>query len=362
MKRLFLALFLALTPVAASAQMFALFARGGVCTSCGYTTIAQVLAQNSAGGSQGFPWKNPAKIASYNWFTGYVDSSVASNSPPTTWTSAVAWGQVYIQGDPATTYTTALGTGNPSTDAVTIANMTIYAHKVGGGWTSAMSQQGTGNQMGCGYWAADYATDASTPVPAVQNADGSATCAIPPPGDAINFFPPNRGTFTAGSVDGVYATAQVKINNGSIHYLANIGADWWLDSGAISATYVAPITFNGHISGGILYVDDTIIQNGASASISTATGGWLTGAPLTNWYHITSQATGPVGGVGTYYLSGSPPDIGRTAFAIAGVNTGMGESNWVVLTTSYQTIFFTTRTPAQLLADPPPGISPNAGM
>ena len=38
-------------------------------------------------------------------------------------------------------------------------------------------------------------------------------------------------------------------------------------------------------------------------------------------------------------------------------NTAAGLSDWVKLTTSYQTLYFTTLTAAQLTADPPPGLS-----
>ena len=109
-------------------------------------------------------------------------------------------------------------------------------------------------------------------------ADGSMTMDAPKSGYNDHFWPGARGTYGAGTIDGVFVEAQMKTNDPNANLVANLGADWW------------------------------------------------------------RSATAP-------YVDG---------FAN---NPSPGMSDWVKLTTEYQSLYFTSMSAAQLQADPPPGLS-----
>ena len=54
----------------------------------------------------------------------------------------------------------------------------------------------------------------------------------PPAGYNDHFWQGSRGTFTAGTVDGVFVVANMKTNDPSANLVAQIGADWWRDASA----------------------------------------------------------------------------------------------------------------------------------
>jgi len=99
----------------------------------------------------------------------------------------------------------------------------------------------------------------------------------PPAGYNDHFWPTLRGTFTPGTVDGIFAEAQMKTNDPSANPVAQLGADWWRNS------------------------------------------------------------TAPYAGLNVN-------------------NTGVGLNDRVKLTTQWQTLYYTSLSPQQLQADPPPGL------
>ncbi len=49
----------------------------------------------------------------------------------------------------------------------------------------------------------------------------------PPMGYNDHFWPTVRGTFTPGTVDGVFVEASMRSSDPAANFVAQIGADWW---------------------------------------------------------------------------------------------------------------------------------------
>lgn len=224
------------------------------------TALTDTIYQNTVGNSEGYPLGVPSD---YGFYTGKVGT--VGSTPPSDFTAITGWGQIYPE----------VGqTVNPGT--VEVANFETWVHLTSGAWVKVQDQD-TSGLNGANY-VADFSGNSSIPWNQTNLSDGSVQVNAPPSGYNDHFWPGTRGTYAAGTVDGVYVEATMKTDDPSEHLVANIGADWWRSASAP-----------------FLYQNGVFVNN-----------------PLA------------------------------------------GMSNWVELTTNWQTLHFTSMSLSQLQADPPP--------
>lgn len=227
------------------------------------SSLTDAIYQNTVGNSEGFPLGVPQ---GYDWYSG--TNTIVGDKPPSGFTSVTGWGQVYPEAGAAA-----------STNANATVQMTgfkTYVHLTNGGWVLVQDQ--ATNPIDGAHFTADFSGAANVAWNEKTLADGSMTMDAPKSGYNDHFWPGARGTYGAGTIDGVFVEAQMKTNDPNANLVANLGADWW------------------------------------------------------------RSATAP-------YVDG---------FAN---NPSPGMSDWVKLTTEYQSLYFTSMSAAQLQADPPPGLS-----
>ncbi len=227
------------------------------------SSLTDAINQNTVGNSQGFPMGVPS---SYSWYNGA--NGADGSEPPSNFTSVTGWGQVYpLAGAP---------TDANASASVQVANFKTFVHLKNGGWVEVQDQ--STNQIAGAHFVADFSGNAAVAWNETKLSDGSVSVDAPQSGYNDHFWPDARGTYAAGTIDGVFVEAQMKASDPTANLVANLGADWWLNASAP-------------------YVD---------------------------------------------------------GFAN---NPGVGMSNWVKLSTDYQTLYFTSLSPAALQADPPPGLT-----
>jgi hypothetical protein len=186
------------------------------------TITAQILDaidQNTPGRSAGYPVGVPT---SYAWRRGSYKPQGAS-APPSDFTAVTGWGAVYPK----------LGTAaysNPDRNIV-IANAKTYVHlNTTRQWVLVQDQSASG--IGGAQFAADFKRTPPLPLKLSTQQDGSVVIGTPPPGYNAHFWIFDRGTYAAGSVDGVYVQMDVKTSDPNKEFVANVGADWWRDASA----------------------------------------------------------------------------------------------------------------------------------
>jgi hypothetical protein len=216
--------------------------------------LSEAIRQNTPGNSEGQP-------LGLSWDKGFHR---VQPTPPSGFSAVTGWGQVYQEAGASVSPNAATGT-------VQIENFTTYVHLTNGSWVEVQSQAQDG--IGGAHYRADFSGNANIPWSQQTLSDGSVSVDAPPSGYNDHFWPGARGTFAAGTVDGVFVEADMKTNDPSANLVASIGADWWQ-----SAT------------------------------------------------------------------SGLPA---------SGYNPGVGQNNWVKLTTNWQTLYFSSLSPEQLTTDPP---------
>jgi hypothetical protein len=181
------------------------------------TSISNLIKQNTLGQSEGFPAGVPT---SYNWYKGWNDDGL--KTPPSNFTAVEGWGQVYQQeGTPASN----------SNATVDVANAKTYVHiKQTGQWVLVQDQSKL--QLTGGHFVTDFAGNAATPMKVNPLADGGTSFDGPPSGYNDHFWYNARGTYTAGTVDGVYVQMDMKTTDPNANLVASVGADWWRDANA----------------------------------------------------------------------------------------------------------------------------------
>jgi hypothetical protein len=225
------------------------------------STLTDAIYQNTAGNSQGYPLGVPT---SWNWYQGWNPDGQLT--PPSNFTAATGWGVVYPEaGAPADS--------NPSA-SVQIANFQTYVHLTSGAWVLVQNQ--SAEPITGAHYLADFSGSPSVAWNETTLSDGSASVDAPQSGYNDHFWPDQRGTYASGTVDGVFVEASMKTNDPNANLVAELGADWWLNSSAPSDDFAN--------------------------------------------------------------------------------NPGAGSSDWVKLTTQYQSLYFTSLSPQELQADPPPGL------
>jgi len=222
------------------------------------SALSEAIYQNTPGNHQ---WLG----AGLDWDRG--TESTKTTPAPSGFSAITGWGQVYPEAG-------ATVSPNNASDIVQLRNFTTYVHLTDRTWVEAQNQAQVGIQGA--HYVADFSGDAHIPFATNQTlSDGSMSMDAPPAGYNDHFWPTARGTFTPGTVDGIFVQADMKTNDPNANLVAQLGADWWLDSAA--------------------------------------------------------------------------PYAGLDAN-----NTAVGLGNWIKLTTRWQTIYYTSLSPQQLKADPPP--------
>jgi len=224
------------------------------------SALTDAIYQNTPGNSQGYP-------EGLSWDTGFHGTSTLTPAPAG-FSALTGWAVVYPEaGAPVSP--------NAASDTVQVANFTTYVHLTDGTWVKVQDQAQTGIQGA--HYVADFSGDANIPFSEQTLPDGSVSMDAPPAGYNDHFWPTARGTYTPGTVDGVFIEADMKTNDPSANLVAQLGGDWWLNANAD-------------------------------------------------------------------YVSG---------FAN---NPGIGGNDFTKLTTQWQTLYYTSLSPQQLQADPPPGL------
>jgi len=193
------------------------------------TALSEAIHQNTPGNSEGYP-------AGLSWNKGFYGTHTLTPAP-SGFSALTGWGIVYQQaGAPVSP--------NAASDTVQIANFTTYVHLTNGTWVKVQDQAQTG--ISAAHYVADFSGDAHIPLRKQTLPDGSVSLDAPPVGYNDHFFPTLRGTYTPGTVDGVFVEAQMKTNDPNANLVAQIGADWWLNS---TAPYVSGFANNPVVGG-----------------------------------------------------------------------------------------------------------------
>ncbi|MBR1269801.1 hypothetical protein JQ629_20005 [Bradyrhizobium sp. AUGA SZCCT0222] len=181
------------------------------------TALTDTIYQNTRGNSEAYPEGVPTY---YSWYTGKVGGE---SSAPAGFSAVTGWGQIYSEAG-------ASSAANANAD-VQIAHFETWVHLTTGGWVK-VQDQATDSIDGAQYLA-DFSGNSNIPWTETTLPDGSVSVNAPGAGYNDHFWPGGeRGTYTPGTVDGVYVQAFMKTDNPNANLVANIGADWWRDKSA----------------------------------------------------------------------------------------------------------------------------------
>ena len=191
--------------------------------SPGYTTITSpildAINQNTPGQSEGYAAGVPATFA---WCRGSYKPR-ANSAPPSDFTAVTGWGQVYPKvGSPA--YSNTDG-------SIIVANAKTYIHLRATREWMLVQDQATDDIAGA-HFVANFARNAATEMRVNALPDRSVALGIPTIGFNAHFWLMKRGTYAAGSVDGVYVQMDMRKDDPNVKLVANVGADWWRNSTA----------------------------------------------------------------------------------------------------------------------------------
>lgn len=183
------------------------------------TPMLDAITQNAIGYSEGYPVGVPR---SYAWCSGSYKPR-GTSAPPSDFTAVTGWGQVYPKAG-APKYS------NPD-GSIIVANAKTYVHlSTTRKWMLVQSQ--TTDEIAGAHFVADFARNAAMKMKMNALQDSGVALSIPPIGFNAHFWMSKRGTYAAGSVDGVYVQMDVKTSDPNLKLVANVGADWWRDSTA----------------------------------------------------------------------------------------------------------------------------------
>ena len=186
------------------------------------TPVLDAIKQNTPGQSEGYAVGVPR---SYAWCSGSYKPP-GNSAPPSDFTAVTGWGQVYPKAG-APTYSNPDGT-------IIVANVKTYVHLTDTGNWILVQDQATDEIVGA-HFVADFSQNASIPMELNVQPGGSVAIGFPQPGYNDHFWISKRGTYPAGSVDGVYVEMEMRTNDPDMKFVANVGADWWRDT---TANYV----------------------------------------------------------------------------------------------------------------------------
>ncbi|MBR1235386.1 hypothetical protein [Bradyrhizobium sp. AUGA SZCCT0182] len=183
-----------------------------ICTSL---SIDCVVSQNSGYDNGLYPYGVPTI---FGWYAG-GPAATGNGAPPSDFLALTGWGQIYPQ----------VGASNVAAN-VYLKDYRVYVHLTSGGWQLVQDQ--AMNSVAGGHYVADFSNDSSSPMSLVVQPDGSARMASPASGHNDHFWIFPRGSYTPGTVDGVFSIAQLRTDNARANLIANFGADWWRSASA----------------------------------------------------------------------------------------------------------------------------------
>ena len=180
------------------------------------TPMLDAIFQNTPGQSEGYALGVPKD---YAWCSGSYKPAV-NGSPPLDFTAVTGKGQVYPK-EGARAYSTTAG--------ITIANAKTYIHLSTTREWVLVQDQAT-DEIAGGHLVADFSPKAGKPMRLEAQPDRSVVIGAPPAGYNALFWLTKRGTYTAGSVDGVYVQMDMRANDPNMKFVADVAADWYLDA------------------------------------------------------------------------------------------------------------------------------------
>lgn len=157
---------------------------------------------------------------SWSWFRGKSGTSTAKPAP-NGFSALTGWGVVYPASRKSVT--------NPNT-LVVLSGFATFIHLLSGGWIEVQNQ--SNDPIDGAHFVSDFAGNAMIPWVKIALSDGAVMFDVPPRGYNDHFWPSMRGTFVPGTVDGVFVTARIKMNDPTNPFVAALGADWWRDADA----------------------------------------------------------------------------------------------------------------------------------
>jgi hypothetical protein len=248
------------------------------------TALQEAINQNTPGNSQLLPQGLPGDKGDYGTTT--------LTPAPSGFSSLTGWGVVYQEAGASVS-------PNAATDTVQIADFTTYVHLTNGSWVEVQNEAQGG--IGGAHYVADFANNASIPLKQQTLSDGSVSMDAPPAGYNDHFFPTSRGTYTPGTVDGVFVEANMKTNDASANLVAQLGADWWRSP---TAAYVNGFANNPAVGGDnftklttqwqtLYYTSLSAAQLQADPPPGLATGSTSTTPPVTTPPVTTPPVTTP---------------------------------------------------------------------
>jgi hypothetical protein len=193
------------------------------------TPLSEAIYQNTPGNSQGYP-------EGLSWDKGFYGTSTLKPAP-SGFSALTGWAVVYPEAG-------ARVNADAASDTVQVANFTTYVHLTDGTWLMVQDQAEVGIQGA--HYVADFSGDANIPFSKQTLPDGSVSIDAPVAGCNDHFWPTARGTYPHGTVDGVFAEADMKTNDPSANLVAQLGGDWWRND---AAPYVAGFANNPAIGG-----------------------------------------------------------------------------------------------------------------
>jgi len=190
------------------------------------TPMADAITQNTPGQSEGYAAGVPE---GFGWCSGSYKPE-GSRAPPSDFTAVTGKGQVYPKaGAPAH--------ASPG-GSITVANAKTYVHLNASREWVLVQDQATDEIAGA-HFVSDFSQEPGKRMKQNAQSDRSVVIGPPPAGYNDHFWLSKRGTYTAGTIDGVYVQMDMRTNDPNGKFVANVGADWWRDAGAGSADGLA---------------------------------------------------------------------------------------------------------------------------
>ncbi|MBH5386116.1 Ig-like domain-containing protein [Bradyrhizobium diversitatis] len=179
-------------------------------------SLSELIKQNTLGQSEGYPDGVPH---SYNWYKGWNPDGLLT--PPADFTAVEGWAQVYTEeGAPA----------SPNTN-VEVANAKTYVHiKETGQWLLVQDQSQLG--IAGGHFVTDFSGNSGYPMQVTTLASGAVSFDAPSTGYNDHFWYGARGTYAAGTVDGVYVQMDMRQTDPNANLVGMVGVDWWRNASA----------------------------------------------------------------------------------------------------------------------------------
>jgi hypothetical protein len=187
----------------------------GASTTCTSLSIDCVVSQNAGYDTGIYPHGVPTH---FSWYAG-GSAATGESAPPSDFTSLTGWGQIYPQ----------VGASNVAA-GIYLKDYRVYVHLTSGGWQLVQDQ--AANSVGGEHYVADFSNNSSSKMSLVVQSDGSVRMDSPACGYNDHFWIDPRGSYTPGTVDGVFSMAQLRADGENANLIANFGGDWWRDSSA----------------------------------------------------------------------------------------------------------------------------------